>query len=175
MMLGSWTLQLLQSGTLICTAVLISNSYALTTAHCVPNGTSVSQLSIIAGTNSLYNPDGSGQQREIIEYYIHPNFDMERLTNDIAVLYFSPLNVSSTVKFLCLPSAGVDPYTVGSNAVVVGWGVTNENNSASVIHLRIFCKLQYKLTVIGISGLSKWTNQRCQCTTMCWSSEWWER
>lgn len=123
-----WALQLLKSGQFSCTAVLISNSYAVTAAHCVDEVTSASKLTIIAGTNDYSNTNGAGERRTVLQYYIHPNYNAARSTNDIAVLRFSPLTNTSRVKFICLPSAGVDPFVLGSNVVVAGWGVTNENS-----------------------------------------------
>lgn len=122
-----WAAQLIKFGRFSCTAVLISNSYALTAAHCTLNITKPSDLSVIAGTNSLQNSNGAGQQRTVIEYYVHPNFNSGQSTSDIAVLRFAPLTDSSTIKFICLPSAGADPYALGSNVIVAGWGVLNEN------------------------------------------------
>ena len=123
-----WAAQIIKFGKLSCTAVLISDSQALTAAHCTLNITKPSDLSIIAGTNFLENSNGAGQQRTVIEYYVHPNFHSAQSTSDIAVLRFAPLTASSTIKFICLPSAGVDPYTLGSNVIVAGWGVLNENS-----------------------------------------------
>lgn len=123
-----WTAQLLKSGSFLCGAVLISNSYAVTAAHCLITTSDPTELSIIAGTNYFLNSNGAGQQKTVIQYYIHPNFNIGLGTNDIGVLHFSPLTITSGVKFICLPTAGVDPYALGSNVVLTGWGLTSENN-----------------------------------------------
>lgn len=118
-----WTAQLTKLGVYICSAVLISSEYALTAGHCVSGDTTASELSLIAGTNLLYDPNGTGQHRSIIDFYLHPNFNSTTDVNDIVVLHFLPLS-DSNVKYICLPSANVDSFTVGSNVVVAGWGVT---------------------------------------------------
>lgn len=123
-----WAIQLLKFRSMNCGAILISNSYAITAAHCTLGITKPSDLSIIAGTNYLHNLNGAGQTRTVIEYYVHPNFVSDQHHHDIAVLRFEPLAASSAVKFLCLPSAGVDPYTLNSNVVVAGWGALDESN-----------------------------------------------
>jgi len=123
-----WMLSLQASGTHICGAVLIEPEYALTAAHCIDYGLPLSDLRIVGGTNNIYDITATTQIRQINEIYIHPDFDDTTHINDIAVLYFSSLSISSnsTVQLICLPESNVDPFSVGSNVVAIGWGTTNE-------------------------------------------------
>jgi secreted trypsin-like serine protease len=135
-----WMVSLRQSGSPICGASLITSEYALTAGHCVDAGlTDPSQLSILAGTNYLYDTSSTtAQQRTVIKVTRHPNYDGYTYTNDIAILQFSPLTISSTsnIAFICLPNANQDPFQTGSNLVATGWGDTSEGSGISSDYLR---------------------------------------
>ena len=130
----AWTVSLQLSGSHRCTAVLIAPEYALTAAHCVDGFTYAPIFSILAGTNYLYDTSKTVQQRQILNYVVHPNYNTDTHLNDIAVLRFSSLNISSnsTIKFICLPTPNTDVSPVGSNVIAAGWGKTSESSTSSV-------------------------------------------
>jgi secreted trypsin-like serine protease len=123
-----WMLSLQQNYSHICGASLLTSEYAVTAGHCVDAGiNNASILSILAGTNYLNDVSSPTVQRKIITEVIrHPNYDPTDWVYDIAILQFSPLNVSSDFKlaFICLPNANQDPFQTNSNLVAIGWGVT---------------------------------------------------
>ncbi len=126
-----WAVSFQLSQQHICGATLLSYEYAVTAAHCIDSIYSISQYSIVAGTNYIGNITNTpAQRRSIIEYFIHPNFSLNPLFNDIALVHFSPLSVSSnsTISLICLPADDQDPFSIGSNLVAIGWGVTNVND-----------------------------------------------
>ena len=134
----AWAVPLRLSGELSCGAALIAPEYALTAAHCVVGVTYPSTLTILAGTNYLYDTSKTVQQRQILNYVIHPNYNSKTHLNDIAVLRFSPLDMSSNskIRFICLPTANTDVSPVGSNVIAVGWGVQNESSYTMSDYLR---------------------------------------
>lgn len=80
--------------------------------------TSVNQSKVVAGSNTL---DSGGDRYNISEIFIHPNFTMEWLQNDIALLRLSSqIQFSKNVSALNLPSTNVG---VGEKVVAAGWGV----------------------------------------------------
>ena len=115
----------------ICGATLISYEYAITAAHCISSLYNISEYSIVVGTNDIYNIINiTAQRKSIIEYFVHPDFDLDTLINDIAIVRFSPLSVSSnsTISLICLPADDQDPFSIGENLVAIGWGVTQVND-----------------------------------------------
>lgn len=131
-----WAVALRVSGRAFCTASLLSNEYAVTAAHCVQN-VAASSLSILAGTNYLSDTSSNAQTRQITTVFIHPNYNAEQHSYDIALLRFSPFVTNSTnIKYICLPSQNVDPYSDGSNVVAAGWGTTVSGVSTMSQYLR---------------------------------------
>jgi secreted trypsin-like serine protease len=127
-----WMLSLRKSGSHICGASLLTSEYAVTAAHCVEDGmNNPSILSILAGTNYLNDLSGATVQRRTITKIIpHPNYVPVLYINDIAILRFSPLTISSSsnLAFICLPYANQDPFQTNNNLVAIGWGYTYENS-----------------------------------------------
>jgi secreted trypsin-like serine protease len=128
-----WIVSLQYNRRHICGASLISPEFAITAAHCINDFTSssISQLSILAGTNYLDAASNAiAQRRTIITIYKHPNYQPSTFRNDIALIRFSALttDVSSTLSFICVPDANQDPFVDGTKLVAIGWGVTAEGS-----------------------------------------------
>ena len=130
----AWTVSLQLSGSHRCTAMLIAPEYALTAAHCVDGVTYAPIFSIKAGTNYLNDTSAIVQQRQILDIYVHPKYEMLTHIYDIAVLRFSALTISSnsTIGFACLPTSNTDPFPIGSDVIAAGWGKTSESSTSSV-------------------------------------------
>ena len=125
-----WMVSLQRLGGHICGATLLTSEYAVTAAHCVEDDmNNISVLSILAGTNYLNNNSITTiQQRSIINVIMHPNYDSSTDLNDIAILKFSPLTMSSNSKlaFICLPKQYEDPFETNSDLVAIGWGYLSQ-------------------------------------------------
>ena len=135
-----WIVSLQAFRTHMCGATLISSQYAVTAAHCVDEFVDYpSILSILADTNSLISPMSSdAQRRTVTNIIIHPDYDKEQLTNDIAILQFFPLTISSnsSLTYICLPGINEDPFQVSSDVVAIGWGFTYQDSGVRSNSLR---------------------------------------
>ena len=130
---GVWMLSLQMGGAHQCGASLLTPEYAVTAGHCAYDlAPYFSELSIVAGTNDWTDTSSSTmQRRSIISMTRHPDYDNDLVLNDIAILQFAPLTVSSDSKlaFICLPKQNQDPFQTNSSLVAIGWGVTKENGT----------------------------------------------
>jgi len=146
-----WAVSYQYYGQHICGGSLLSADSGVTAAHCVADFLDqLSALTIVVGTNYL---DGTSnktmQQRSIIQIDMNPLYDPGNVTNDVAILRFSPLNVSSgsNLAFICLPNANQDPFQTNSSLVAIGWGVTYEKSQTVSNYLQ-------QVTVLAFSSTS---------------------
>ena len=149
-----WMLSLRIYGRHRCGASLLSPQFAVTAAHCVADVLGdPSALSIVAGTTSLNDESSSTRQRRTVSRIIsHPNYNPDPIVNDIAIIQFSPLTISSnsSLAIICLFEVNQDPFTVGDNLLAIGWGYTAEGTG------RLSASLQ-QVTVQVFS----WTSTDC--------------
>jgi trypsin len=105
------------TGFAFCGASVISSGYALTAAHCVPDG-NASGLSVVVGT--LNNSNGSGTRIAVSAVSVHP--DYANSTHDVAVLKLASA-VPAGVTPIALAAEGDDALEVaGTTVTVAGWG-----------------------------------------------------
>lgn len=135
-----WIVSLQAYRTHTCGATLLSSQYAVTAAHCVTDFIGYpSILSILADTNSLINSASStAQRRTVTGIIVHPSYEKETLLNDIAIIQFSPLTISSnsSLTYICLPDINEDPFEINSDVVAIGWGYTYQGSGVSSNSLR---------------------------------------
>ncbi|CAF1114080.1 unnamed protein product [Adineta steineri] len=130
-----WIVSFQSNGAHRCGASLLTSEYAVTAAHCtvallplMPN------LTIVAGTNYLTDSSNTAvQRRSIINMFTHPNYKNGTFVNDIAILQFAPLNISSdfNIGFICLPQINHDPFQTNTSLIAIGWGVTSTAANAN--------------------------------------------
>ena len=98
-----WAAALFIDGAWFCTGTLISDSFLLTAAHCVEGA---SYFDIVLGSVDIRNP--SDHRVEVTSYsaVVHPLWNHNDLTNDIALIQLpSPLQVSSSCA-VCMAISG---------------------------------------------------------------------
>ncbi|CAF4155148.1 unnamed protein product, partial [Rotaria sordida] len=158
-----WIISLQESGEHTCGASLLTSEYAVTAAHCVENSISnISTLSILAGTNDLNDTSiRSIQRRSIINVTMHPDYDKLNILNDIAIIKFSPLIISSNSKlaFICLPKQDEDPFKTNSSLVAIGWGYTSQfidvvSNTLRQVTVQAFSSTSFDCQRTGILNSS---------------------
>ncbi|CAF3786212.1 unnamed protein product [Rotaria socialis] len=59
---------------------------------------------------------------------MHPNYNDTTVTNDIVILKFASLKITSSFKlaFICLPKQNQDPFQTNPNLVAIGWRTTSQ-------------------------------------------------
>lgn len=106
-----------------CGAVLISDRWAITAAHCSAGW--LGSLVVVLGEHDIGSEnDASPIERKVRRIVVHPEFDRVRLENDIALVELdSAVTFSRNVQPICLPRANDD--FADQSAFVSGWGRTD--------------------------------------------------
>ncbi|XP_068201585.1 transmembrane protease serine 9-like [Palaemon carinicauda] len=109
-----------------CGAVLISDQYLLTAAHCAKNiHLDEQEVNVILGTNRVSQGDKGQQRIPVARVVIHERYNPLNLDNDIALLELQrPAVLGPTVHPICLITEDID-YT-GVMAITTGWGKLSE-------------------------------------------------
>ncbi|KAG7516369.1 hypothetical protein JOB18_030087 [Solea senegalensis] len=114
-----WQVSLQINGQHLCGGSIISPYWILSAAHCFQRYNNAYQWRVYAGGVSLRSMTSGKSVQKIIN---HENYDPDTHDNDIALLRLtSPLTLSSTVKPVCLPNAGVN-LAAERQAWITGWG-----------------------------------------------------
>ncbi|XP_046999975.1 trypsin alpha-3-like [Schistocerca americana] len=110
-------------GNYMCGASIISNTWALSAAHCV-DGFSISQMLLRAGTSTR---GSGGTTHSIATGYIHGSYSGNDY--DICVVQVSnAFSFGTNVQAVGLASS--EP-SAGTSVTVTGWGTTSSGGSAS--------------------------------------------
>ena len=99
-----------------CTGTLITSTVVLTAAHCVSNRS----FNILFGNNVDF-----ATRRSVTETKVHPGWNPDYLTNDIALMHMSSAAPSGTVPIPYLPSRlEITDADIGRPLEFVGYGQT---------------------------------------------------
>ncbi len=100
-----------------CGGSVIASGWVLTAAHCVPDG-SAAGLSVVVGT--VDNSDGSGERIGVSQVLVHPQYDADASTHDVALLRLAR---ATSVPPIALATASDDALeAAGKTVTVTGWG-----------------------------------------------------
>lgn len=124
-----WMVSLRKYGHHICGGVIISSSFILTAAHCIPsNGLSI-VIEIIQQSNLTYQDN---RVRAITKVYIHSQWNAENMSNDLAILHLeNRLNLTK----IYLPTK-FDQLEINTTVIAIGFGKEKESSTRSSDYLR---------------------------------------
>ncbi|XP_046450125.1 trypsin-1-like isoform X3 [Daphnia pulex] len=116
-----------------CGGSILDANVIIDAAHCVRNA-NVDVLRVVAGEHSLSQDSGLEQNRNVVSYTIHENYDAQTFENDIALIFMdAPLDLSvasAQPVNLPPPTSELDP-PAGTVVTVSGWGTTSSGGSIS--------------------------------------------
>jgi secreted trypsin-like serine protease len=111
----------------ICGGSIINTDTVITASHCLfdPFGNHLSQPGsyfVIAGFLRIWSDIDTAQRFDVIEIYKHPNFDMEVLQNDIALLKVAPDFTFDLPSIQPISIETNKNLSEGTKCSVHGWG-----------------------------------------------------
>ncbi|PSN37221.1 hypothetical protein C0J52_12660 [Blattella germanica] len=120
-----------------CGAVIISPLHVLTAGHCLQDYTKGAYF-IRVGDHDTEENEGTEQELNIDEYYLHEDFNKgKRLNHDIAVVKLKGLGIQLGPGIVpaCLPRHGLQNMP-GLNCTISGWGSMKSAGSGYARRLR---------------------------------------
>ena len=117
------------NGLPFCSASLIDEEWLVTAAHCAEaaqeNIDWGASIYAFMGTNSIYVYEETFEANEVLEIFIHPEYNVQTIQNDIAVFKIAPVQFNEGIQPILL--SNIRPEH-GSFAKITGYGST-ENYS----------------------------------------------
>ncbi|XP_070712024.1 coagulation factor VII [Pempheris klunzingeri] len=120
-----WQALLTENREYICGAIVLSNQWVLTAAHCVW-GKSAAILHVTVGEHDRDRDEKTEQERPVIKVVVHPSYNKSSSDGDLALLMLQrPVKLGLHVVPICLPaqnSTFTRTLATIRESTVSGWG-----------------------------------------------------
>ncbi|XP_062236309.1 coagulation factor VII isoform X2 [Platichthys flesus] len=151
-----WQALLTEDRTLRCGAIVLSDQWILTAAHCVLNK---GIFNVSVGKHDCQNPEKTEQKRNVVKVQIHPGYNQTSYDSDLALLKLSsPVKLGRLVVPICLParnSTFIRTMATVRHSTVSGCGRMLERGAVATSLQRLVlprvplqeCRLHTKLNI----------------------------
>ncbi|KAM9305347.1 polyserase-2-like [Gastrophryne carolinensis] len=116
-----WQVSLQRYDSHVCSGVLITETWIMTAAHCIPSYTSPKDYTILLGRQSQDETDPWEVSRSIKRVVLHPDYKLKTGENDLALVEMKyGVTFSDYILPICLPPN--QTTSPAGNCWVAGWG-----------------------------------------------------
>ncbi|NWS92266.1 ACRO protein, partial [Toxostoma redivivum] len=106
----------------LCGGSLISTQWVLTAAHCFDKIEDIKMLSLVIGATELSLPDSGAIVRSVKQVVLHPYYNPEDMSYDIALMEMDrPVKCSPYIQLACVAPPTLKLSKL-NNCWVAGWG-----------------------------------------------------
>ncbi|KAK1168849.1 ovochymase-2-like [Acipenser oxyrinchus oxyrinchus] len=131
-----WQVSIKQKTFHFCGGSIINDEWVISAAHCFASyrKSRINELVVTVGEYKLHTTDSEEQQFGVVDYFIHPQFNVQNPVNyDVALVHLKGKIVFGTrVQPVCLPDE-TQVFPAGTMCVGSGWGKTVEGGEVSEI------------------------------------------